>query len=154
MTTRRLIASISLLVLISALGADTTRREPIEQTLTGRVVPLKAALGELGLRADSEPIENQVVLRTADGNLIPLIRDEASRALFLDARLQSKDAELHVRRTVGVPYVQVMTFKVVADGMLRTPEYYCDVCTISVRYPQNCPCCQRPMEFRFRPDDR
>ena len=32
------------------------------------------------------------------------------------------------------------------------PEYYCDVCAISVLYPQICPCCQGPMELRMRPE--
>jgi hypothetical protein len=153
MTTRRWLAAISVFVAISALGADAPRPEMTEETLTGQVVPLTTALSDLGLRADAGAIEKQVVLRTVDGVLIPLIRDGASRALFVDPRVQSKDAELHVRRYAGVPYVQVTTFKIAADGIFRTPEYYCDVCTISVRYPQDCPCCQRPMEFRFRPDD-
>jgi hypothetical protein len=154
MTMRYWLAAIGIFVGISALGADAPTPEMTEETLTGQVVPLAKALSESGLRADAEAIEKQVVLRTADGSLIPLIRDEASRALFVDPQLQSKDAELHVRRYAGVPYVQVTTIKIAVDGTFRTPEYYCDVCSISVRYPQDCPCCQRPMEFRFRPDDR
>ena len=154
MTIHRWLAALGFLVLVSALGADAPKPEFTEETLTGQVVPLTAALAERGIRADPESIEKQVVLRTADGTLIPLIRDEASRALFMDPQLQSKDAELHLRRFAGVPLAQVTTFKIAVEGTFRTPEYYCEVCTISVRYPQDCPCCQRPMEFRFRPDDR
>jgi hypothetical protein len=45
----------------------------------------------------------------------------------------------------------VITFKIEQDGRLQTPEYYCNICTISVRYPQVCPCCQGPMELRMKP---
>ncbi len=154
MTTQRRLATIVLLVLVSVLGADQPKPEMTEETLTGRVVLLTTALSDLDVRSDPEAIDQQVVVRTTDGNLIPLIRDEASRAFFMDPQLRSRDAELHVRRYAGVPYVQVMTFKISVDGKLRTPEYYCEVCSISVRYPQTCPCCQRTMEFRLRPDDR
>jgi hypothetical protein len=51
-----------------------------------------------------------------------------------------------------VPYLQVIHVRVEQDGRLRTPEYFCHVCTISLRYPQTCPCCQGPMEFRMKPD--
>lgn len=154
MTTHQRLATIGLFALVTILGADRPKPEMTEETLTGQVVPLTTALSDLGLRADPESIDQQVVLRTSGGELIPLIRDEASRAFFMDPQLRSKDAELHVRRYAGVPYVQVTTFKIAVDGTLRTPEYYCEVCSISVRYPQSCPCCQRTMEFRFRPDDR
>jgi rubrerythrin len=50
----------------------------------------------------------------------------------------------------GLPFVQVVTFRVEEQGTLRIPEYYCDVCTITVRYPQVCPCCQGDMELRYR----
>ena len=154
MLTQQRLATIGLLALVSTLGADRPKPEMTEETLTGQVVLLTTALSELGLRADPEAIDRQVVLRTPEGVLVPLIRDDASRAFFLDPQLLSRDAELHVRRYAGVPYVQVTNFRIVVDGKLRIPEYYCEVCAISVRYPQSCPCCQGTMEFRFRPDDR
>ena len=42
-------------------------------------------------------------------------------------------------------------FQIEQEGRYRTPEYYCDVCSISVRYPQICPCCQGPMTLRVMP---
>jgi len=148
-------AAVVCLGLISqVVGADSPRPAMTEQTISGQVVRLSAALEDLHIPADAESIEAQVVLKMSDGSLVPLIRDEASRAFFMDPRLQSREAELRVRRYAGVPYVQVTSFKVVEDGKLRTPEYFCEVCTISTRYPQSCPCCQRPMEFRMRPEER
>jgi hypothetical protein len=113
---------------------------------------LNAALKEKGLPCDSGPIEKQVVLREADGSLEPLLSDEASRALFLDERLRNRPAEIRVRRHAGLPFVQVLSFKVEEGGRLRTPEYFCEICTISVRYPQICPCCQGEMVLRMRPE--
>jgi rubrerythrin len=74
--------------------------------------------------------------------------------LFLDDRLRDRPAEIRGRRYAGVPYLQVLSFKVKREGRLETPEYFCEVCAISVRYPQVCPCCQGPMELRMKPDRR
>jgi hypothetical protein len=92
-----------------------------------------------------------VVLQEPDGTITPLLSDEASRALFLDKRLRDRPIMIHARRYPGLPYVQVVTFQVDEHGQWRTPEYFCDVCTISVRYPQICPCCQGPMILRMKP---
>jgi len=121
--------------------------------LRGKVVTLAAALEamKLGIRVDAEPTANAVVLQGEDGTITPLLSDEASRALFLDKRLRNRPAELRGKRFQGVPYLQVVTFKIEQDGRLQTPEYYCNICTISVRFPRICPCCQGPMELRMKP---
>jgi hypothetical protein len=125
-------------------------------TLRGKVVMLSDALKSSGIEveADREPIAKQAVLLGGDGTITPLLSDEASRALFLDDRLRDRPAEIRGRRYAGVPYLQVMSFKVKREGRLDTPEYFCEVCAISVRYPQVCPCCQGPMELRMKPDRR
>jgi len=129
---------------------------PEAVTLRGKVMFLAAALESRGLvlQADPEPIAKQVVLLAADGAITPLLSDEASRALFLDERLRNCPAEIEGRRFEKVPYLQVVAFRVERDGRLQTPEYFCDVCAISVRYPQICPCCQGQMELRMKPDRR
>ena len=131
---------------------STETGEPV--TLNGRVVELTAAPRSSGLGVDEGPIAKQVVLQGRDGTLTPLLSDDASRALFLDERLRDRPAEIKARRHPSSPYVQVVTFRIEEDGRLRTPEYISEVCTISVRYPQICPCCQGPMEPRMRPDAR
>ena len=122
--------------------------------LKGKVVTLAAALDavKVGIRPDAEPIAQQVVLLGDDGTITPLLSDVASRALFRDERLRNRVAEIRGRRFPGVPYLQVVTFKIAQEGRLQTPEYYCNVCTISVRFPQVCPCCQGPMELRMKPE--
>jgi hypothetical protein len=116
------------------------------------VVALTAALKASGLRFDEEPVAKQMVLRDRDGAITPLLPDEASRALFLDARLRDRAIEIRGQRVQGLPYLQVISYKVEDHGRLRTPEYYCEICSISVRAPQICPCCQGPMELRMKPE--
>jgi hypothetical protein len=123
---------------------------PREVTLTGEVIFVSRLFEDRKIKADLAPIKDQVALRGADGSVTPLVSDEASRALFLDHRLRERKAELTGWMYPGLPYLQVVRFRVDDQGALKTPEYYCDVCTITVRYPQVCPCCQGEMELRYR----
>jgi hypothetical protein len=146
---------VCLLAAVSAAPAPPSST-PESVTLRGKVLTLAEALASrgLGLKPDAEPIVKQVVLLAEDGAIVPLLSDDASRALFLDERLRNCRGEIQGRRFDGVPYLQVVSFKVERDGRLQTPEYYCDVCAISVPYPEICPCCQGPMELRMKPDRR
>ena len=125
-------------------------------TVRGKVLKLAEAIKErkLAPAPDSEPIAKQVVILGEDGTITPLLSDETSRALFVDSRLRNRNAQIVGRRFTGLPYLQVVTIEVESEGRLRTPEYFCEVCTISVRYPQICPCCQGPMELQMKPDQR
>ena len=140
----------TLLSLALLLQAAPTPPEAV--TLRGQVVAMTEVLDAFGVKADREPLAQQVALKQEDGSIVPLLPDEASRAFALDERLRHRPVELQARRFPGLPYVQVTAVKVEHEGRLRTPEYYCDVCTISVRYPQACPCCQGPMELRMKPE--
>jgi hypothetical protein len=142
--------------ILSVAIAVATPPLPVPETVTlrGKVLTLTEALKARGLdlAPDPEPSNKQVVLLAEDGTITPLLSDETSRALFVDERLRNRKAQIVGRRFLGVPFLQVVTIQVESDGRLRTPEYFCDVCTISVGYPQICPCCQGPMEFRMKPD--
>lgn len=139
--------------LILALAVGAGKSAPKESvTLSGEVIELSAALKDRGLPFDPESVAQQVVLREPDGAITPLLSDDASRALFVDKRLRGRRAELKAYRFPGLPYIQVISIKVDDQGRLRSPEYFCGVCTISVRYPQICPCCQGPMELRMKPE--
>jgi hypothetical protein len=141
-----------LAVCLAGLGVSDPAPEPL--VVRGKFLTLAEALAsrELKIKPDPEPIAKQVVLMAEDGTIFPLLSDDASRALFLDQRLRNCRGEIHGRRFAGVPYLQVVSFKVEREGRLRTPEYFCDVCAISVLYPQVCPCCQGTMELRMRPE--
>lgn len=141
-----------LLMLAPPTAAPADEAGAEEVTLSGRVVELTAALKARGLTFDAGPIARQVVLQDKDNTLVPLLSNDASRALFEDERLRDRPAQLFVKRQSSVPYVQVLSFKIAFEGKLRTPEYYCEICTISVRYPQSCSCCQGPMVLRMKPE--
>src|SRR5271157_1314709 len=118
-------------LMVSGLAASLGAEVPVQDVLLrGKVVTLAAALDakKLGIRVDAEPTASTVVLLGEEGTITPLLSDEASRALFLDKRLQNRPAELRGKRFGGVPYFQVVTFKVEQDGKLQTPEYYCNIC--------------------------
>ena len=126
---------------------------PETVTLRGSVIRLVEAVEPLGISTVQGPIAEQVVLKGDDGSLVPLLYNDGSHAFFEDDRLRDRPAELVARRFEGLPYLQVVSARVLdEDGALRTPEYYCDVCTISVRYDQPCPCCQGDLELRYRPE--
>ena len=142
---------IVILFVTSAVFAQQPQPKPETVTKSGKVVWLSSALKSLGVPADPDPIARQAVLLEQDGTITPILSDESSRAFFLDERMRDRKVELTARRFMGLPYLQVVAFKVEANGELRVPEYYCEICAISVRYPQTCPCCQGPMEFRMKP---
>ena len=144
---------------ISLAGDEPTpqaKRKGETVTLTGRVVWLKDALERYDLKADAEALKDQLVLVGDDGTIHPLLKDDSSRAFFMDDRLRDRATRLTAKRFPGLPHILAITAKVESKdektdkiGMAE-PEYYCDVCAISVRYPQICPCCQGPMELRMK----
>ncbi len=129
---------------------------PTVVTVRGRILTLDSALRSLDLELKLDPgsASKQVVLLGEDRSITPLFRDEITRALFEDGRLRNLRAELHGRHYPGVPYLKVTSLRVEHDGQLQIPEYFCEVCSISVRAPQICPCCQGPMILQMRPDRR
>ena len=146
--------SLVLLLALASAGWNYPSSAFETVTLRGKVVTLVQALQSrgLGLKPDTEPIAKQIVLVAEDGSIVPLLSDDGSRALFVDERLRNCRSEIKGRRFAGVPYIQVVSFKVELEGRLETPEYYCDVCSISVPYPRICDCCQGPTVLRARPD--
>lgn len=143
----------AILLLTLAVEAPTKPAEYEVIEWTGRVVLLAEALRPHDLTTiDGAPIASQVVLVQTDGTIHPLLSDPASRALFLDERLRNRPIRLQGRLYDGLPYVLVTSFQIEDEGVWRIPEYYCDVCAISVRFPQICPCCQGSMELRMRPE--
>jgi hypothetical protein len=143
---------IALIASTAASAGPAPGAGPEPVTLTGTVVTLNEALKPSGLAFDPEPIACQVVLKEGKGAITPLLSDDASRALFLDKRLRHRRTEVKGRRHPGLPYLQVLSFRVEDQGRLRTPEYFCEICTITVRFPQICPCCQGEMILQMRPE--
>jgi CelD/BcsL family acetyltransferase involved in cellulose biosynthesis len=114
--------ALTLALTPAATSGAADKAEPV--TLLGKVVTLADALKSAGLPFDAEPVANQVVLRGDDGAITPLLSDDASRALFQDDRLRNRRTEVQGRRHPGLPYLQVVSFRIEDQGRLRTPEYY------------------------------
>lgn len=148
--------AVTLALALSA-GADGPAppvQAPTPVEVAGTALPLAKALDPFAPALDPEATEGQVVLKAGDGQILPILRDEASRALFLDERLRERPLKIAGRKFPGLPYLQVITFRAEHEGQFRIPEYWCEVCSIGVRAPQICPCCQGPMELRFKPEGR
>ncbi len=148
------LAGLLIVLWVSPASQMPTGPKPEEVTLRGKVMPLNSAIQSLGLdvKPDPETTARQMVLLGDDRSITPILCDDASRALFQDERLRGPQTEIRGRRFPGVPYLQVVNFRIEREGKLQTPEYFCSICSISVRYPQICPCCQGPMELRMKPD--
>ena len=136
-----------------ALGTPPIQDDPAPTTATlkGQVVLLRDELQSRGIGVDRELLGDQIALKAEDGGLTPLLPNPATVALVRDDRLRDRPSEVVGRFAPGVPYLEVVSFRVEEQGTLRTPEYYCEVCTISTRSPGACPCCQDPLELRYEP---
>jgi hypothetical protein len=141
---------LTLTILIGLFFNPATAPAPETISVKGKVMELTEVVAGKGIKVDAEPIAKQVVLVGADGSITPLLSDEASRAFFLDKRMRNRETVILARKHTGLPYLQVVSCQLFEDGKLRTPEYYCEVCSISVRYPQDCPCCQGPLIFQMK----
>lgn len=131
---------------------DQPARSDVETTVVGRVLPMPEILALKKVKADSEPLEKQVALLGDDGRAWPILSDEGGRLFFLDKQMLHRRARLKLKTTSDMPFAQVISVEIEHEGKWRVPQYYCDVCTIAVRYPQICLCCQGPMEFRLKPE--
>ena len=127
---------------------------PADQELTaeGEVLPMSQVLEKKAIKADLAPLENQMALLGTDGQVTPILSDEGGRVFYLDKAMRNRPVRLKLKKTAGLPYAQVIGVEVKHEGRWRVPQYYCDICTIAVRYPQICLCCQGPMEFRLKPE--
>ncbi|MFM7319475.1 MAG: hypothetical protein ACKO5E_21215 [bacterium] len=115
-----------------------------ENVVTGKVVALNEKNDKVG--------QMVVVLKSENGQGIVLENDDGARLFFLDPAVRNRRARLRLQYQDGNPKPATINVEIENEGRWRVPQYYCDVCTIAVRYPQICLCCQGPMEFRFKPE--
>ena len=132
-------------------GSQKASSKYITETLRGKVVWLSEALSRKhGVRLDADAAETVVALETADGELIPLMKEDRGRGFWKDARLRGVDLELVVRRYKGVPVVQVIRVYRLKEGKKYEVDYWCDVCAIQMFELKQCECCQGPTRLRER----
>ena len=136
----------------ASLSADDRSETETDITVEGRVLAIPEIFAKKSIKADLGPVENQMAILTSTGRVLPLLSDDGGRIFFLDKSMRNLPARLKLKTSPDLPYSQVIHVEIEHEGRWRIPQYYCDVCTIAVRYPQICLCCQGPMEFRFKPE--
>src|SRR5262245_26831202 len=101
--------------LLLAFAAAVPAAPPAAETkvLAGKVLPTAAALKAVGVTADKDAAG--VALVTADGAVYPLVKDEASRLLFLDPQVQNRPVRLSGRLIPGGGLFRVDRVQTVKD---------------------------------------
>lgn len=130
--------------------AGPAKEEPVRRLYRGQVVNLRDALKERGIRASGE-FDDQYVLATTDGRLIPIVPDWRGRAFYQDKRLRNRPLQLVGSQPEGLPWLQVlMVFLVDEQGHRKYMDYWCDICSIPMYQIKPCDCCQAPIRLRFQ----
>ena len=102
------------------------------------------------IESDADAAESEIVLETADGRLVPLVKDFRSRGFWRDPRLRGIDVELEIRRFDKSPAVQIVRWFAIRQGRKYELDYWCDICAIPMYELKTCDCCQG--EIRLRND--
>ena len=139
----------------SAFGQDDVSTvdsadEPEKQLFTGSVVFLEDALTERGLETYTET-GRHVVLKTDDGELLPILADWRGRAFYQDEKLRDRKVELIGFYREQLPYLNVLaiyTFN--EEGHRQFTDYWCDICAFPMYMIQPCECCQGDVRLRFQ----
>jgi hypothetical protein len=135
-------------------AVESTPDDSVKEIVSGKVVMLVDALKVRGEKSYSEELKGQVVLVTADKELIPIVPDWRGRAFYQDERLRDRPVDLVVSRRPGIPWVQVLSiYTFDENGTRNISDYWCDVCSIPMYEIKDCECCQGPTRLRFRPQE-
>jgi hypothetical protein len=89
--------------------------------------------------------------QTTDGRFYTLLRTRLSEALFVDARLREKELILKGRLLPQTQLFDAAAIRSVRDGVVCDLFYYCSVCDIESVSPDDCACCQGPVELVEKP---
>lgn len=135
----------------AAAETDSPRSKYRTERIRGKVVWLADAIERHhDIPIDDDVAKSAVALETADGQIIPLLKDARGRGFLMDKRLRNQPMELLVRRYQGLPVVQVITVYTLHDGKKFELDYWCDICAISMYELKVCECCQGPSRLRER----
>jgi len=143
--TRLLPLALLFLFPAAAVAADPPKAVAFE----GKVQPLAAALKKLGAKPDADT--DGVALVTAGGDVFTLVKDDASRKLFLDPALHDRDVRLTAVKLPGTQTLQVQKVQTVKDGKAFDVDYWCDQCQLAAPQPGKCICCGSQVVLRELP---
>lgn len=136
---------LALFLPVVAFAADP----PKATTFDGKVQPLAVALKKLGAKPDADT--DGLTLVTAGGEVFTLVKDDASRKLFLDPNLHDRDVRLTAVKLPGTQTLQVQKVQTVKDGKAFDVDYWCDQCQLAATQPGKCVCCGGDVVLRELP---
>ena len=144
------ILGLVLLLAAGVLGAEAEKTVPTVEK-RGVLVCLPEEMHRV-YEADL-PAKHAHVLgfRTKEGIYYTLLRTKLSEALFADPRLKKKTLLLKGRVFPGSQVLDVTVIYSVKKGMVHDLYYWCDICTIKSVVPEQCMCCQLPVELKEDP---
>lgn len=146
-----LVAAALALTPVTAAPPEAPKPAPAAnaQSFDGKVVPLAEALKKLGVKPDADT--TGVALVTADGGVYTLVKDAATRLLFLDKELQGRDVRLTAKVLPGTRVLSVEKVQTVKGGKAFDVDYWCENCQLEYSEPGKCHCCGGDTVLRERP---
>lgn len=128
-------------------------RNPREKTqfYKGQVIPLAEIVTKSGGKLDDDAAPFSLVLKTDDGKVYPLVKDDGSRMFFKDARLLRRPMRLTAQLVPGSQMLQVVEVHSYHNNQLHELYYWCDICAIRRLENKICDCCGAPMELVEKP---
>ena len=78
-------------------------------------------------------------------------RTNMSKALFVDKRLHEKELIIRGRTFPQTQILEAISLYSMHDGTIHDLYYYCVTCAIRASAPEDCECCQEPVELTETP---
>ena len=120
-------------------------------TLRGRVVCLAELLHDRHGALLPTSHDHLWAFQADDGRVYTLLRTHFSEAIWLDERIRARQLELKARLFPGTQVLEVQRIRSIVRGVVQDLYYYCDICHIQSVTPEQCACCQGPVELVEKP---
>ena len=146
-----MLLAFGLLLTVACLAQTNSSSDLPIREFHGRIVCLPEEMNRLHKTEVPTRHEHIYGFRTEDGTVYTLLRTRLSEALFVDERVRSKELVLRARLLPKTQILDVSTIRSVKDGAVQDLYYYCVICDIEAVSPDDCACCQGPVELREVP---
>lgn len=131
---------------------STNRGEDVRMvTLRGRVVCLAELLHDRHGALLPTNHDHLWAFQAEDGRVYTLLRTHFSEAIWMDERIRARQLELKARLFPGAQAIEVQRIRSIQRGVVQDLYYYCDICHIQSVTPEQCACCQGPVELVEKP---
>ncbi len=132
-------------------GEPLDAKPAVTRTFEGQVRPLAEIVKDHSVAPDEDALLVGRVFETKDGKVFSLVKDAASRKLFLDDRLLGRPLQITATQIPGTQMLVVRQVQSIKNGLLHDVDYWCEQCQLSATEPGNCRCCGNPVELRELP---